>query len=123
MAPCDKQVVPFCQIQSIVNYVWKQEGLLFPPMVDKMPKQNHNGGDATRTMVRFREQTFTWLILHELAHSMSSTVDNKSNRHGALFMGIYIQLLSRYLVMSFNDLATSAEASGLHVKLDANPVF
>lgn len=123
VAPKDLNIVPFNSIQLIVNWIWEQEGLKYPPIVEEMPKQKHALGDALRTKVRFRETTYTWIILHELSHAMTSTVEDVSNGHGALFMGVYIQLLSRYLKLPFGELANSAEANGLRVKLDAKPVF
>lgn len=126
VAPHDKTVVPFNHIQNIVDWVWDQEGLLYPPRVEPLPKQNtRNLGDATRTKVRFQTKAsiYTWVILHELAHSMTSTVEEDNNGHGSLYMGVYIQLLSRYLKLSYGQLADSAKANGLHIRLDARPVF
>jgi hypothetical protein len=119
----DTNPVPFKNIQSIVDYIWKREGLNFPPTVEPLPKQKHAGGDATRLIVRFPEKTFSWVVLHELAHSMTATFDNKSNGHGSLYMGIYIQLLSRYLGLKYSDLVWSAQDAGLKVELNAKPVF
>ena len=128
--PYDCTPVPFDNIKAIVDYVWENEGLLHPPCVEPMPKQKHAAGDASRTTVRFESVTRTWIILHELGHSMSSTVgeteifaEGLSNQHGAIFLGIYIQLLGRYLKMDVSALAHSAEAARLKVKLDARPVF
>jgi hypothetical protein len=124
VAPHDVNYIPLAQVQSIIDYVWAAEGLLYPPRAELLPKQiKKAAGDATRTCVRFRESTNTWIVLHELSHSMTSTVDNVSNQHGALFMGIYIQLLTRYLKLPFGELMESAEAAGLKVKADAKPVF
>lgn len=124
VAPYDKNVVSFMLIPQIVNFVWEQEGLRFPPRVERLPKQVRRFcGDATRLCVRFGEETYTWIILHELAHSCTSTVEQMSNGHGSLFMGIYIQMLSRYLKLSYNELVESAERQGLHVELSARPVF
>jgi hypothetical protein len=132
VAPHDQRVVPFDWIKSIVDYVWEKEGLKHPPLVEPMPVQKHALGDASRTTVRFVKETRTWIILHELAHSMSSTVENveinqrfegKTNVHGAIFMGIYIQLLTRYLNLNFGSLVSSAEAMGLRVDPLARPVF
>jgi hypothetical protein len=123
VAPHDRTVVPFAQIEAIVRYVWEREGLEYPPQVLPLPRQKHKGGDATRTTVRFGKSTYTWIILHELAHSMTSTVDSRSNVHGALFMGIYCKLLTRYLNIDLDMLMKTAEAANLQVQLEAIPVF
>jgi len=34
-----------------------------------------------------------WCLLHELAHAMTSHVDGRSDGHGPLFMGVYVNLL------------------------------
>jgi len=128
VAPHDTTIIPFDNIKAIVDWLWQQEGLKFPPLVEPMPKQKHALGDATRTIIRFKPTSYTWIVLHEVSHSMtaSATIDHRysiGNKHGSLFMGVYIQLLSRYLKLPFGALAASAEANGLHFKLDARPIF
>jgi hypothetical protein len=120
VAPKDKTRVPFEQIQSIVDYVWKQEGLEYPPQVmQKLHKKTYSAS-ANRLHIKFGEKTYTWLILHEIAHSITSDCSGLSNMHGALFMGIYLKLLKKYLHL---DLLESAERFGLQIKEDAEPVF
>lgn len=124
VSPFDTMPVKFEAIKPIVDYVWDSEGLKHPPLVSRLPKQNKRcAATGSRLDVRFQDETYTWIILHELAHSMTGTFDGYSNHHGALYMGIYIQLLSRYLKLPFGELVKSAQQSGLAVKLDARPVF
>jgi hypothetical protein len=120
VAPHDKTIVLFDNIQSIVNYVWADFGLEHPPLVGKQFHKKTTKADATRLVVRFGEKTHTWIILHELSHSATSLCSGESNHHGSLFMGIYLQLLHRYLHL---DLIESAKQAGLHIKEDAIPVF
>ena len=121
VAPLDKTTVNFDNIKTLVDYVWQAEGLEYPPLVEKLPPQTKRiCGDATRTTIRFSETAYTWVILHEIAHAMSATHDCKSNLHGALFMGLYLRLLRRYLKV---DLIDSAIANGLIITKDAKPVF
>ena len=119
IAPHDKSQVPFEQIQSLVDHVWEQEGLQHPPRVKNLPRNAHcRSGDATRTIVRFHEGTTpTWIILHELAHSMTSDVDHNSNWHGSLFVGQYILLVSKYLGIKLSDLIVSARKDDVKYKL------
>jgi hypothetical protein len=124
IAHFDVKPVPFNQVQAIIDYVWAQEGLEYPPQAELLPKNaTGRAGDATRTKVRFRESTYTWIILHELAHSLTSNIEYESNHHGSLFMGMYIQLLNRFLKIPYDVMRDSAEASGLEVKPDAKPIF
>ena len=130
IAPYDHTPVPYENIKAIVDYVWANEGLLYPPCVEPMPKQKHALGDATRTTVRFVPTTYSWVILHELSHALSSNIqeteilaEGLSNQHGAIFMGIYVNLLSKYLHLDVQELIQSAEAIGLRVNPFAKPVF
>jgi hypothetical protein len=121
VSPLDKTKVNFDNIKTLVDYVWQNEGLEYPPLVEKLPPQTKRiCGDATRTKIRFGDTTYTWIILHELAHAMSATHDCKSNLHGALFMGLYLRLLLNYLCVGLID---SAIASGIVITVDAKPVF
>lgn len=101
IAPHDKSRVSFDQIQEIVNYVWEGEGLKYPPRVEPFPKQvTTKCGDATRLVIRFHEEelTPTWVVLHEIAHSLTSTHDGeRMDRHGPDFVGIYMQLVEKHL--------------------------
>lgn len=119
----DTTIVPFNQIKTIVDYVWKMEGLNYPPLVERLHKNSKYGGDATRTKVRFQETTYTWIILHELSHSMATDVLEGSNLHGSLFLGIYMQLLNRYMGIPLGYLYDTATARGLVFKKDVRPVF
>jgi hypothetical protein len=123
IAPHDKNLIPFDQIKLIVDWIWAEEGLKYPPLVEIMPKQKHASGDATRTCVRFQPQTYTWIILHELSHSMTANCEGENNGHGALFLGVYMQMASKYLHIPYSELMNSAMAVGLRVKMDARPVF
>jgi hypothetical protein len=120
----DTTKVPFDQIEKLVKFIWTMEGYEYPPQVIPLPKQcSKAAGDATRTTIRFKETTYTWIVIHEVAHSLTSNADGTSNHHGALFMGLYCQLAARYLRLSFDELATSAEQAGLKVKRNARPVW
>ena len=123
VAPHDKNPVPFAQIDSIVRHVWASEGLMYPPLVEKMPTRNKLAGDGCRTMLRFQSPTYTWIVLHEISHALTAECDGRTNKHGALFMGMYCQLLQRYLHLNIAELAETAQQAGLRVKLDATPVF
>ncbi len=124
VAPFDRTKVQFKSIESVVHYVWESEGYRYPPLVELLPSRcSKRLGDATRCVVRFREETQTWIILHELAHSMTSEADGASNVHGALFMGIYCHLLSKYMRMDYTTLKLSARKFGLKVSDNTLAVF
>lgn len=119
IAPYDKSDIPFEQIQSIVNYVWQSENLRYPPKVKKIPKNvKTKVADATRLELRFGETTPTWVVLHELAHSMTAMCDGVSNLHNEYFLGMYMQLVDRYLHIPLVSLMYSAHRDGLKFKID-----
>lgn len=117
----DRNVVTFDQIEPIVRFVWSNEGLQFPPLVEKI--NGNKAGDATRLCVRFQKRTYTWIILHELSHSMCATADGYSNKHGSLFLGLYLRLCSKYLGLNLDNLKQSAKDFGLEVSENAVPLY
>ncbi len=95
----DRARVPFSNIQAVVDHVWSDMGLLYPPRVRAMPKQKTTAaGDANRLSVRFHEHGATTItILHELAHSMTMDVEGAGFMHGPGFVGVYMKLLDKYI--------------------------
>jgi hypothetical protein len=62
-------------------------------------------------------------LLHELAHAMTSHADGRSDGHGPLFMGIYVQLIARYLRLDRQTLISSLRDSKVDILCEARPVF
>ena len=54
---------------------------------------------------------------------MTSTYDGQSDGHGPKFMGLYAQLLTRYLRVPTDALLTSLHAAGIAIDTQAAPVF
>ena len=54
---------------------------------------------------------------------MTTTIDGKSDGHGKIFMGLYCQLLARYLRLDPETLHQTAQQDGIPVASDARPVF
>ena len=98
VAPRDPSSIVFAQAQGVVDAIWAEMGLRFPPKVERLPRQARSTlADATRLSIRLNESNPSWYLLHELAHAMTSTHDGRSDGHGPVFMGLYAQLLIRYL--------------------------
>ena len=123
VAPKDRTEIPFSQVEPLVGYIWAAEGLEYPPQVLPKPKFKTKDADATRIAVRFGAKTFTWIVVHEVSHSLTSLVDGRSNHHGALFMGMYLQLLSKYLHLNYLEISESARDAGIKFKDNVRPVF
>jgi hypothetical protein len=54
---------------------------------------------------------------------MTSTYDGWSDGHGAKFMGLYAQLLTRYLRIPTDVLLESLHTAGIEVDQQAKPIF
>jgi hypothetical protein len=124
ITPRDQTAVAFAQAQGMVDAIWADMGLRFPPKVERLPRQARcTVADATRLSIRLPQSGPSWLLLHELAHALSSTHDGMSDGHGAVFMGLYAQMLIRYLRVPIEELRQSLAAAVVEVDLAATPVF
>ena len=124
VAPRDPSAVAFAQAQGMVDAIWAEMGLRFPPKVVRLPRQARTTiADATRLLIRLADPTSSWCLLHELAHAMSSTHEGESDGHGPGFMGLYAQLLIRYLRVPADVLCNSLHDANIDVDMNARPVF
>ena len=116
-------MLPFAAADGMVRAIWTELGLRFPPAVERLPRNSRCLGDATRLRVRLGAAFPSWCLLHELAHSLTSTHDGASDGHGPRFMAVYLMLLARYMRLDPAALAASAARAGLRVGHDNAPVF
>jgi hypothetical protein len=124
VAPRDPSSIKFAQAQGVVDATWAEMGLRFPPKVERLPRQARSTvADATRLSIRLTEPSPSWYLLHELAHAMSSTHDGQSDGHGPMFMGLYGQLLIRYLRVPAGALLKTLNAAGIEADMQAKPSF
>ena len=124
MSPHDPSPIAFAHAQGMVDAIWAEMGLRFPPKVERLPRQARcTLADATRLSIRLADHSPSWCLLHELAHAMSSTCDDRSDGHGPKFMGLYIQLLTRYLRVPTDALLASLHAAGIAIDTRVAPVF
>ena len=124
IAPRDRSRIPFPAAQGMVNAIWSETGLRYPPRVEPLPAQARTRvADADRLTLRLPRLAPSWHLLHELAHSMSTTHDGRSDGHGPVFMGIYLQLLGRYLRLDEVELLQSLAVAGIQAHANARPAF
>lgn len=124
MAPCDPTVLSFAEAQAVVDAIWSDMGLRYPPAVAPLSRQASSTiARADRLSILLADRTPSWCVLHELAHAMTSHVDGRSDGHGALFMGVYFQLIVRYLRLDPQMLINSLRDAKIEVIRDARPVF
>ncbi|MGI4798668.1 MAG: hypothetical protein ACRYF2_24810 [Janthinobacterium lividum] len=120
----DTSVIPFSLAQGMVDAIWSELGLRFPPKVERLPRQSRRlQADGSRLRLRLPDRVPSWLLLHEVAHALSSTADGTSDGHGSAFMGLYIRLLTLYLRMPAATLIGSATEAGIVVDTEARPFF
>lgn len=124
VAPRDTAPVPFDRLQALVDHVWAAEGLRFPPRVRPLPRQaRRTVARATRLAIEAPAALPSWVLLHELAHAMTSTAEGESDGHGPAFVGLYLGLLVRHARMPREALVASLLAAGIGFEPDARPVF
>ena len=124
VAPRDPSVIAFGAAQGMVDAIWSEMGLRHPPRVERLPAQaKRRMADADRLRIRLPAATPSWLLLHELAHAMSTAQDGASDGHGPAFVGLYVQLLVRYLRLDAGMVRDSLQAAGIRVQHAARPVF
>ena len=124
VAPCDPSTVAFAGAQGMVDAIWSEMGLLYPPRVERLPAQARcRIADADRLTIRLPQSVPSWCLLHELAHAMTTTADGESDGHGPVFVGMYVQLLARYLRLDAQALRDSLSAASVAVRTDAKPIF
>ncbi|WP_043834154.1 hypothetical protein [Muricoccus aerilatus] len=124
VAPHAPDPIPFSVAQAMVDAIWAEMGLRWPPKVERLPAQaSVRQADATRLRLRLPEALPSWILLHELAHAMTSTAEGDTDGHGPRFMGLYLQLLERYLRLPSATLLPSLQEAGIKVDLSARPVF
>ena len=108
----------------MVAAIWAELGLRYPPAVERLPRNARvTMASANRLSLFLPEETPSWCLLHEMAHALSSTQDGRSDGHGAIFVGLYCQLLVWYLRLDRATLITSLREAKISVQPDAKPMF
>jgi hypothetical protein len=122
VAPLSKRSVPFEAAQAFVDGVWLAHGWLYPPHVALKAKQaTRTLADGCRGEIRIRPFTPDWLILHELAHALTSDHDGCSSGHGADFVGMYIKLLDKVMRIPLPLSLYTLQQKGIKFNLFATP--
>jgi hypothetical protein len=124
VAPCDPTILPFPAAQAMVDAIWSDMGLRYPPAVAPLStKATATIGRADRLSILLADRTPSWCVLHELAHAMTSHADGRSDGHGPLFMGVYVRLIVRYLRLDPEILIDSLRHAEIEIARGAQPVF
>ena len=98
VAPLSSRLIDFDDAQSFIDGVWLAHGWLYPPQVEKLAYRRRNILAAgCRNEVLLRRKNFAWVILHELAHTLTMDEEYHGDGHGPEFVGCYIRLLEKVL--------------------------
>lgn len=120
----DRSVVPIDQAQNLVNYLWAEFGLKYPPLVEPIHVNTKRwAGTANRNVICLQPTVATRTIVHEVAHSMTMTLDGDSCGHGPFFMGVYAKLLDHTRIMSIPEALYTCKLAGVDINIMAQPVF
>lgn len=123
VAPLDRSSVPFDHMQAIVDHVWAAEGLLWPPRVRPRRASRVTLATGSRLAIEAPASLPSWVLLHEVAHAMSSAADGTGAGHGPDFVGIYVRLLVQYCRLDRAMLAEALAADAITWNPEAKPVF
>jgi hypothetical protein len=124
VAPCDPTILLFSSAQAVVDAIWSDMGLRYPPAIVPLSRRaTATMACANRLSIWLADRTPSWCVLHELAHAMTSDADGRSDGHGPIFMGVYVRLIDRYLRLDTRTLIDSLQDAGIEVTRDARPVF
>lgn len=123
VGPCDQSLVPFAQMQAIVDFVWTEEGLRWPPRVRPLRGARTTMASGSRVAIHAPGSLPTWVLLHEIAHAMTSTVEGQGAGHGPDFVGVYLRLLVRHCRLDRQLLEQTLRATGIVWNPEANAPF
>jgi hypothetical protein len=124
VAPRDRTTIEFTAAQSMVNAIWSDMDLRYPPRVERLSRRaTTTVASANRLALCLPDRTPAWCLLHEIAHAMSTTEDGRSDGHGPIFTGLYVRMLVRYLRLDEACLLASLREAGISIARDARPVF
>lgn len=123
VAPLDRSVVPFDRMQAIVDHVWAAEGLQWPPRVRPRKASRATLATGSRLAIEAPPSLPTWILLHEIAHALTSTAEGAGDGHGPDFVGTYVRLLVRHCRLDREALAETLAADGIRWNPDARPSF
>jgi hypothetical protein len=129
VAPRSSRCLSFTDFQGFVDGVFLAHGWLYPPTVQAIRKTSKALARGGRhELLLPRHGCPDWVVLHELAHTCTITVDGDVDWHGPDFMGVYLQLLDRvgniplcYTMFTLKELRS--QGTGIDYNLAARPYW
>jgi hypothetical protein len=118
--------IKFENAQAIVDHIWADQELSFPPKVLPLhPNMKKAAGKANRLNVWLQAEVSLRTIIHELAHSMSMEIDDSHETcgHGPWFMGLYTKMIEKYLNVPLPLMLYTCNKDNVEVNIHAYPLF
>lgn len=95
----------------VLDHVWRDMGLLYPPLLEVNPTLNSSSAYGNRHKITVGQQVNHVTLLHEIAHSMDVSVETSlgatalrpdsevggGSYHDENWLGLYVDLLDKYL--------------------------
>lgn len=116
IGPRTNLIIPFHRAQMFVDGVWLSLGLMGAPIVEPISKRfKRVRARGCRPYIEIPDECPAWIILHELAHSLTMDYDacRDCDGHGPKFMGKYLTLLDKVLGIPLALTMYSAKVHGL----------
>jgi hypothetical protein len=124
LLPLQRRAIAFDDAQQVVDGIFIRYGWRYPPRVRPLPKQcRRREASANRVGISLPPVSPDWIVCHEVAHSLTCTVDGKSDEHGADWLGLYLKLLDQVCGMPIPMLMYTLKDTGLAYNLTAKPWF
>ncbi len=120
--PMDKSRVDFDQAHDLLYYVWRDEGLEYPPIIVPLaPNEKKASAKANRLKIWWptNKSLPSFVLLHEVAHSMTTNYEGIGDRHGKDFVGVYMRLLNKHLRIPLPLLFYTAKVAGVEFDYQA----
>ena len=111
-----KSKTTFNGAQAAVDFIWQAEGLTHPPKIKAISKRaSVTVAHANRMEITISEAGIqTTILLHEIAHSMTTDIVSGNNaQHNGRWVGVFMQLLSKYAGFDLNELMFTAKSAGV----------
>ncbi len=122
VSPLTTNMLRFEDAQTFVDGIWLAHGWLYPPHVGLMAKHATKiWASGHRDKINIREKTPTWVVLHELAHTLTAKIHGNGDKHGPDFVGLYIKLLEDVLGISRLMLMFTLDQDGIKYNFNAKP--
>jgi len=117
-------MVEFPNAQAIVNHIWTEYGLDYPPCVELFdPRVKKMLGKSNRLKIQLQPNVSTKTIIHEVAHSMTSNVYGESAQHGPLFVGMYAKLIHKFMNVDLFKILQTCAVEKVDIDINAQPIF